>query len=89
MPGGSGLSRSSGRVLEEEIAEGERLGSVLQRLADRYGADFRETLLDETGHLKSYVVLLVNGQVLIGPERLEAQLADGDMVIFMPFVSGG
>ena len=64
--------------------------SVLQRLVDRYGARFREALLDpKTEQLRGSVVLLVNGRVLSGPERLEAQLADGDTVMLLPAIGGG
>lgn len=86
----TGSLQSTGSfTLVEVIREGEPLGPVLQRVADRNAA-IREALFDTgKGQIKDYIVLMLNARVLRGIERQETQLADGDKVVFMLPFSGG
>jgi len=75
---------------EEEIREGESVGCLLHRLTDRYGEGFREALFHgETGQIRQYIVVLVNGRSLASMEGMETALRDGDEVVFVPAYGGG
>jgi MoaD family protein len=82
--------RAGSLTLEEEVGEGEQVGSLLDRLADRYGERFREALFHaETGQIRQHLVVLVNGQSLASGQGLETELEDGDQVVLVAAYAGG
>ena len=77
-------------ALEEEIGEGEQVRSLLDRMADRYGERFREALFHaETGQIRHYILVLVNGQNLASGQGVGTELRDGDNVVLAPAYAGG
>jgi len=77
-------------ALEEEVGEGEQVRSLLDRMADRYGERFREALFHaETGQIRQYILVLVNGQNLASGQGVETELRDGDKVVLAPAYAGG
>ena len=49
----------------------------------------RSVLCDDTGEVRSYITILVNGKNIREMEALATILADGDEVAIFPPVSGG
>ncbi|MCK4440161.1 MoaD family protein [Candidatus Bathyarchaeota archaeon] len=63
---------------------------VLKRLSEIYGEDFVEYVFDgETGEVRSYLLLLVNGRSITVLDELETRLTDGDVLAILPPVGGG
>jgi len=64
--------------------------NVLKRLAELYGKDFVEYVLDrKTGEIHSYLTLLVNGRSITALGRLKTKLMDSDVLAILPPVGGG
>ncbi|MBN1317437.1 MAG: MoaD/ThiS family protein [Anaerolineales bacterium] len=77
-------------TLEEEITERERLSSMLRRLIEKYGEKFYCVFFDaETEKFKRTILITLNTRLLVGEDRLETELADGDIVVLMPTIPGG
>jgi sulfur-carrier protein len=75
-----------------QFAEGETVtvGIVLKMLAARYGKPFKNYVYGaESGAVKGYLQLFVNGQSAATLKRLETELHDGDVVAIVPPVGGG
>lgn len=63
---------------------------VLKRLSEIYGEDFVEYVFDgETGEVRSYLLLLVNGRSITVLDELETRLTDDDVLAILPPVGGG
>ena len=63
---------------------------VLKRLSEIYGNDFVEYVFErETGEIRSYLLLLVNGRSITVLGGLETRLIDGDVLAMLPPVGGG
>ena len=63
---------------------------VLKRLSEIYSEDFVEYVFDgETGEVRSYLLLLVNGRSITVLDELETRLTDGDVLAILPPVGGG
>lgn len=72
------------RQTEVTLAEGSRLGDLIQQLSRQYGSAFKREMANLAG-----LRILVNGQeneVLEGPET---QLKEGDNIVLLPPVAGG
>jgi MoaD family protein len=67
------------------------LREILEYLANRFGNDFSELILDqETKELADHVMLLVNGfNYLYLPKMLDTDLKDGDEIALFPPIAGG
>lgn len=78
------------RVTDERTTEveAETVGEALDELADRYGDDFEERLLEE-GELRRFVNLYVNGDDVRHGEGLETAIDEDDEISILPAVSGG
>jgi MoaD family protein len=74
---------------ETQIEAGD-IGEALEVLAEKYGAEFRESLFDPEGKidLRFYRIFL-NKQVLTSQDGLEKTLRDGDLLQIFPPVVGG
>jgi len=68
--------------------EAETVGEALDELADRYGDDFEERLLED-GELRRFVNLYVNGDDVRHGEGLETAIDEDDEISILPAVSGG
>jgi molybdopterin synthase sulfur carrier subunit len=75
-----------------EFTEGEKVtvDNVLETLKQRYGKPFVEYVYDkETGEMKGFLQLLVNGKSASTLNGLQTELADGDVLAILPPVGGG
>lgn len=63
---------------------------VLDRLIERFGKDFSETVIDqETGDLKRFFSCMVNGRRIELLDRYDTKLKEGDSMALFPPVGGG
>ena len=63
---------------------------VLKELKQRYGKPFIEYVYDpETGDVKGFLQLLVNGKSASTLNGLQTELATGDVLAVLPPVGGG
>lgn len=80
------------KVEQIEFSDSEKVtvGKVLKRLSEVYGKDFVEYVFDsETGEIRSYLLLLVNGRSITSLEGVETRFLDGDVLAILPPVGGG
>jgi sulfur-carrier protein len=68
--------------------EGESLGQIITNLDSSYPG-FRERLMDESGELRRFVNVFVNGEDVRFLSGLETPLKSGDEVSIVPAVAGG
>ena len=81
------LVRATGE--KEAKEEASTLREVLNRLTFRYGEHFKERIYDETGNLRRFINIYVNGRDIRFLDLLDTTLNHGDTVSIMPAVSGG
>lgn len=80
------------KVEQIEFSDSEKVtvGKVLKRLSEVHGKDFVEYVFDsETGEIRSYLLLLVNGRSITSLEGVETRFLDGDVLAILPPVGGG
>jgi molybdopterin synthase sulfur carrier subunit len=68
--------------------EGETLAQCIEGLETRYPG-IKERLCDETGDLRRFVNVYVNGEDVRFQDGLATRLAGGDEVSIIPAVAGG
>ena len=68
--------------------EGSTVGAVLEALFDQHG-ELRESLTDESGGLRRFVNVYVDGEDIRYGDALETTVADGGEVQILPAVAGG
>ncbi|MCX8202745.1 MAG: MoaD family protein [Nitrososphaeria archaeon] len=73
--------------LREVEVEAGTVREVVDRLVERFGAELRNRLLDESGRLRRFVNLYVN-DAYVDPDE-DKRLSEGDEVLILPAVSGG
>ena len=71
--------------IKEEVVEfdGESLRQLIDALAEKHGAPFKDGLLSPAGELK--ISVLVNSEAA----ALDTVLKDGDSVTFIQYMYGG
>jgi molybdopterin synthase sulfur carrier subunit len=81
------LRRVTGGQEKVEI-EGETLGDALAVMEERFPG-IKERLLDESGELRHFVNIYVNGEDVNFLEGLNTVISAGDEVSIVPAVAGG
>ena len=66
------------------VTEDVRLAHVIERLVEEYGSDFHQAMDD-----KERLRILVNGREYDLLDGMETPLKDGDVVAFIPLITGG
>lgn len=67
-----------------------RVIDVLNILARDYGKSFRDKLFDpETGEIKPYLILALNGVCLNGMKGAETKIEDGSELLILSPTGGG
>jgi molybdopterin converting factor small subunit len=75
---GASRVKASGRSLEVLLAD-----------LDRKFPGIRQRILADTGRLREYVVVFVNGNQVMDGEPAKVPVKDGDTVHIIPSVAGG
>ena len=81
------LRRVTGGQEKVEV-EGETLGDALVVMEERFPG-IKERLLDETGELRHFVNIYINGEDVHFLEGLKTVISAGDEVSIVPAVAGG
>jgi MoaD family protein len=68
--------------------DGSTVGEVLAALFDRHG-ELRDRLSDDTGGLRRFVNVYVDGEDIRFTDGLATPVADGQEVQVLPAVAGG
>jgi molybdopterin synthase sulfur carrier subunit len=77
------------KVVVEDIKSGTSIGDVLQKICERFGARFRERVLNKRGQPNENVKVLLNGHNIVFLEGVATKLKDGDVIAIFPPVGGG
>ncbi|MCS7118405.1 MAG: MoaD family protein [Thaumarchaeota archaeon] len=80
------LAMHMGGQREVEVEAGT-VREVIGQLVERFGAELKNRLLDDSGRLRRFVNLYVNDSY-VDPEE-DRRLSEGDEVLILPAVSGG
>ena len=73
----------------ELTVDAKNLGDLLNEIERKYQG-FRDSICDESGRIRTYINVFVNGQnVRQDPESLSTPLSDGDEVYILASVAGG
>jgi len=83
-------------LLAEDVGSSQKLnvnassvGDLLQ-IMDKKASGFKDRICDETGRIRPYVNVFVNGVNIRSKEGvLNTPLSDGDSVYILPSVAGG
>ena len=76
-------------VKPEFTIDANDLGALLDAAEERFHG-FRDSVCDESGRIRAYVNVFVNGEMVRqDPEALSTPLADGDEVYILASVAGG
>lgn len=67
-----------------EINDGSKLADLVEYLAGKYGDAFRQKVENIEG-----LRILINGREYYLLGRMEAPLAEGNTVVFLPPIAGG
>ena len=68
--------------------EGGTVGQVVSYLDEQYPG-MKERLCDDTGGLRNFVNLYVNGEDIRFTDGLNTSVSDGDEISVVPAVAGG
>ena len=75
---------------DEDVLAPATVGTLLQGLAERYGAGVRTRLLAPgLDGLGPDAIVLVNGRNIVHLDMLETPLSEADTVSIFPIVAGG
>ena len=74
--------------LDEVPATGDSVGDVLRTLGQSYPA-FLERITLETGELRPFLNIFVNGDDIRFAQDLDTPVSDGDEISIIPSVAGG
>ena len=77
------------RAVVEEAPSGASVGEVLQKICERFGAKFRQQIMDKRGQPNENVKVLLNGHNIVFLNGTETRLKDGDVIAIFPPVGGG
>lgn len=84
-----GLRERAGAKSEiEEVAEGESVGEVLERISRRRGI-YEKIFGNPLEGVKPTIMILVNGRNIAFLKQMDTILGDGDSISLIPPVGGG
>jgi len=74
------------REITEELNTDSTLGEVLDKLAKKYGKDFKTIVDSKTGQVGGDTLVMLNGQSV---RKVDIQLKDRDVIMISVPVGGG
>ena len=76
-------------IIENEIAEGATVGDLLGDLVSSY-TGFRQAIFNPAaGEVSEQVLIILNDNLLQGPDVINTRLNDGDSITLLTVYSGG
>ncbi len=83
-----GSAQGGPTVIEEPIEDGETLGALLNRVAERI-PQIKGTIFDPlTESISEEIALVINDHIQT-PQALGSKLHNGDRILFLPYLAGG
>ena len=82
---------SGEREFSVEFKEADTFGDLIKKLIEKFGTEFKETILDENNRIVDWISVMQNG-VNIGSKPdsgYSEMLEKDDEFIFCAFISGG
>ena len=74
--------------VDEVNAQGTNIRSIVEELAKNYPG-IKERICDETGKVRRFVNVYVNGDDIRFLQNLETALKEGDSISIVPAIAGG
>ena len=74
--------------IDEVVADGDSIRNVIEDL-DRRHPGIRERLLDDSGELRRFVNVYLNGDDIRFLNQLNSKVKDGDDISIVPAIAGG
>ncbi len=74
--------------VDEVVADGDSIKRVLEDLERRHPG-IRERLLDDSGELRRFVNVYLNGEDIRFLNQLDSKVKDGDDISIVPAIAGG
>jgi hypothetical protein len=68
---------------------GQTVESLIREVAEKYGKNVKNFLLDETGHLDMIFKAMRNKEEWIQSDQMQRPLQDGDRLTIMMLAAGG
>jgi molybdopterin synthase sulfur carrier subunit len=81
------LRRFTGGI-DEVVADGDSIKNVIEDLERRHPG-IRERLLDDSGELRRFVNVYLNGDDIRFLNQLNSKVKDGDDISIVPAIAGG
>ena len=85
----SGSGRSGRVVLEWDVADGDSVGDLLDRMSLANQGLGEVLFAGQTGKLSGHITLILNGRLLEIAGGLGARLRTGDTLRLLPTLAGG
>lgn len=73
----------------EMYLEASSVREIFKVLKERFGDALKQRLFDESGELRPYIAIYVNGKNINSLDGLDTKLKDGDEVLILPTIGGG
>jgi molybdopterin synthase sulfur carrier subunit len=72
-----------------QIDDVDNVSDLVDLLLQKYGAKFKDLLLDNNGNLRDYLKIMINGEDIRDLAELDTPLKDGDQVVMFQTIAGG
>lgn len=82
-------------ILKEQLGCGKvelqakDVSEVMEKLKEKFGERFQDTLYEQDGKIKNYYILLLNGRVVDLKNIKKSGLKEGDTLHIFPPIAGG
>jgi molybdopterin synthase sulfur carrier subunit len=77
------------KAVVEDVKSRTSVGDVLKKICERFGAKFREQIIDKRGQPNENIKVLLNGRNIVFLQSTATKLKDGDVIAIFPPVGGG
>ena len=77
-----------GKEVELVLPEGKTIGALLSDICERY-PELRRQMFTQTGELKEFINIFINGRNIAFLDNMGTLLVDGDVIALFPPVAGG
>ena len=78
-----------GRIVIHSDFDSIALRTILEKLADQYGDEFRSYLFSEPGRIRDHLQVLINGTSTSLLDGMNSKVQDGYEIAIIPPVTGG
>ena len=76
------------KITIRALSEGKTIGALLSDICERY-PELRRQMFAQTGELKEFINIFINGRNIAFLDNMGTLLVDGDVIALFPPVAGG